>query len=137
MKFSITDFFSNCDQIRRKLWPNSQETADLVTFTEEIRNGKLHFFRTVGSIINIVTSLLLIFVQINLLLRISLLKSLIMKHCRLLCYCQKQLSIVVLSKRYSEKCRKFTEEHPCWSAVSMKLQSNFIEIKSFDMGVLL
>ena len=23
--------------------PNSQETADLVAFTEEIRNGKLHF----------------------------------------------------------------------------------------------
>ena len=23
--------------------PNSQETADLVTFTEEILNGKLHF----------------------------------------------------------------------------------------------
>ena len=31
---------SKCDQIRRKL----QETADLLTFTEEIRNGKLHFF---------------------------------------------------------------------------------------------
>ena len=28
MKFSIKDFFSKCDQI---------------TFTEEIRNGKLHF----------------------------------------------------------------------------------------------
>ena len=23
--------------------PNPQETADLITFTEEIRNGKLHF----------------------------------------------------------------------------------------------
>ena len=33
MKFSITDFFSKCDQ----------KTADLVTFTEEIRNEKLHF----------------------------------------------------------------------------------------------
>ena len=33
MKFSIKDFFSNCDQ----------ETADLVTFTEEILNRKLHF----------------------------------------------------------------------------------------------
>ena len=29
MKFSITDFFSKCDQI--------------CIFTEEIRNGKLHF----------------------------------------------------------------------------------------------
>ena len=35
MKFSIQDFFSKCDQIRRP--------ADLVTFTEEILNGKLHF----------------------------------------------------------------------------------------------
>ena len=26
------------------MWPNPQVTADLVTFTEEIRNGKLHFF---------------------------------------------------------------------------------------------
>ena len=25
--------------------PNWQETADLVTFTEEILQGKLHFFR--------------------------------------------------------------------------------------------
>ena len=39
MRFSITDFFSKCDQIRRKL----RETADLVTFTEEIRNGKSYF----------------------------------------------------------------------------------------------
>ena len=26
------------------MWPNPQETADFVTFTEEIRNGKLQFF---------------------------------------------------------------------------------------------
>ena len=26
------------------MWPNPQETADLVTFTEEILNRKLHFF---------------------------------------------------------------------------------------------
>ena len=36
MRFSFKDFFSKCDQIRRK-------TANLVTFTEEILNGKLHF----------------------------------------------------------------------------------------------
>ena len=36
MKFSIKDFFSKWDQIRRK-------TADLVTFIEEILNGKLFF----------------------------------------------------------------------------------------------
>ena len=34
MNFSIKGFFSKCDQIR---------TAGLVTFTEEILNGKLHF----------------------------------------------------------------------------------------------
>ena len=37
MKFSIKDFFSKCDQIP------PQKTADLVTFTAEILNGKLHF----------------------------------------------------------------------------------------------
>ena len=26
------------------MWPNPLETADLVTFTEKILNGKLHFF---------------------------------------------------------------------------------------------
>ena len=36
MKFSIKDFFSECNQTLRKL-------ADLVTFTEEIFNVKLHF----------------------------------------------------------------------------------------------
>ena len=35
MKFSIKNFFS--------IWPNLQETADLVTSTEEIINEKLHF----------------------------------------------------------------------------------------------
>ena len=25
------------------MWPNSHDTADLITFTEEIFNGKLHF----------------------------------------------------------------------------------------------
>ena len=36
MKFSIKDFLSKCDKIRK--FP-----ADLVTFTEEIFNGKLRF----------------------------------------------------------------------------------------------
>ena len=34
MKFSIKDFFSKCDQIA---------DSDLVTFTEDIFKGKLHF----------------------------------------------------------------------------------------------
>ena len=40
MKFSIKDFFSKCNQIRRF-------SADLVTFTEEILNGRLHFLCSV------------------------------------------------------------------------------------------
>ena len=36
MKFSIKDFFCKCDQI-------PQFPADLVTLTEEMLNGKLHF----------------------------------------------------------------------------------------------
>ena len=35
MNFSIKYFFRKCDLIQR--------TADLVTFNEEILNGKLHF----------------------------------------------------------------------------------------------
>ena len=31
------------------MWRNSHETADLVTFTEEILNGKLYFLRSVYS----------------------------------------------------------------------------------------
>ena len=41
MKFSIEDFFSKYDQ--ELMWPNPQETVELVTFTEEILKGKLHF----------------------------------------------------------------------------------------------
>ena len=36
MKFSIKDFLINMS-------PNPQVPADMVTFTEEILNGKLHF----------------------------------------------------------------------------------------------
>ena len=36
MKFSIKDFFSK--------WPDPQETTNLVAFTAEILNGKLHFY---------------------------------------------------------------------------------------------
>ena len=30
------------------MWPNPQETADLVIFTEKILNGKFHFLRSVN-----------------------------------------------------------------------------------------
>ena len=41
MKFSIKDFLSKCDQIRRPV--------DLVIFTEEILNGKFHFLCSVDN----------------------------------------------------------------------------------------
>ena len=50
---------------------------------------------------------------------------------------QKQPSGSVLKKRCSEnmqqiyrrtQCSKFTEEHPCWSVISIKSLCNFIEI---------
>ena len=31
------------------MWPNPQETMDLVTFTEKILNGKLHFLCSVST----------------------------------------------------------------------------------------
>ena len=40
MKFPIKDFFSKC-------LPNPQLPRDLVTFTEEIINGKLYFLYSV------------------------------------------------------------------------------------------
>ena len=33
------------------MWPNPQIPADLVTFTEEMLNGKLHFLRSVIELI--------------------------------------------------------------------------------------
>ena len=45
MKFSLKDFFSKCDQIRRKL-------RILVRFTEEILNGKLYFCTVIQTIKN-------------------------------------------------------------------------------------
>ena len=35
---------------------------------------------------------------------------------------------VILRKVVLKLCSKFTGEHPCWSRISIKLQSNFIEI---------
>ena len=35
------------------MWPNPQKSEDLVTFTEEIFNGKLHFLRSERKTLNI------------------------------------------------------------------------------------
>ena len=53
MKFFIKDFFSKCNQI--------DKTADLVTFTKEILNGKLHFLCSE----NLLTSILPEFFKIT------------------------------------------------------------------------
>ena len=39
------------------MWPNSQKTADLVTFTEEVLNGKLYFLCSVNSDISGITNI--------------------------------------------------------------------------------
>ena len=36
-------FFTGCALLQPRLSLNPQETADLVSFTEDILNGKLHF----------------------------------------------------------------------------------------------
>ena len=43
---------------------------------------------------------------------------------------------VFLGKGVLDIYSKFTGEHPCWNAISIKLLCNFIEM-DFDMGVLL
>ena len=43
-------------------------------------------------------------------------------------WAQKQLFSGVLKKRRSERCSRLTGEHPYRTAISIKLQSNFIEI---------
>ena len=40
------------------MWPNLQFPADLVTFTEGILNGKLHFLRSVSQIIRSKSSMI-------------------------------------------------------------------------------
>ena len=62
MKFSMKDFLGKCDQIHRKL--------DLVTFTEEILNGKLHFLcsdnrKTLGKLIFISQSIAFQFCKVR------------------------------------------------------------------------
>ena len=47
----LSDFNQNIEtscKSKLKFWPNSQFPADLVTFTEEIFNGKLHFLCNVN-----------------------------------------------------------------------------------------
>ena len=45
MNFSVKDFLSKCRSLQK--WPNPQQAVDLVTFTVETLNGKLHFLHSV------------------------------------------------------------------------------------------
>ena len=43
------------------MWPNPQKTADLVTFTEDILNGKLHFLCSVTDLVTFTDEMLIEF----------------------------------------------------------------------------
>ena len=43
------------------MWPNPQKTADLVTFTEDILNGKLHFLCSVIDLVTFTDEMLIEF----------------------------------------------------------------------------
>ena len=45
MKFSLKDFFSKCEQIRKK------KTANLFISAKEILNGKIHFLCSVCEVL--------------------------------------------------------------------------------------
>ena len=47
------------------MWPDPQKTADLVTFTEEILNGKLHFLCSASYAPKIIFSELRVFLHGN------------------------------------------------------------------------
>ena len=37
------------------MWSNPQETVDLITFTEDILNGKIHFLRSESAKIKVIS----------------------------------------------------------------------------------
>ena len=82
------------------MWTSPQRTADFFTFTKEILNGKCHF---------------------------CAMKSMASNEHRER-KSRSSHSEVFLRKGVVKTCSKFTGEHPCGSAISIKLQSNFIEI---------
>ena len=99
--------------------PIPDETADLVTFTEEIFNGKLHFLHSV----NTCSSDDLSFLGSCQTLVIELFVETVFSFYR------GSRPAVFLGKGVIRKiCSKFTRKHPCRSAISIMLQSKSIEI---------
>ena len=88
------------------MWPNPQETTDLVTFTEEILSGKLHFLCSVRRSYKVqednVTILdafqLLMFIIYRLLLQIILISVSLIQSSMMLCiepFCRNMLNIIL------------------------------------------
>ena len=89
------------------MWSLPKQTADLVTFTEEILNGKLHFF---------VISTFLVLDDLEQVDRLAIITY------------RRSHPEVLLGKGVLKTCSKFTGEHRCQIAISIKLQSSFMEI---------
>ena len=98
MKFSIKDFFSKFDQIRRKL--------DLVSFTQEILNGKLHFLCNIGNLLEISVSIDLIYSVIVMDVLADVLRSLSISKIK-----EKSLIFILFltSRRNTKKKKKLTK----------------------------
>ena len=56
------------------MWPNPQETTDLVTFTEEILNVKLHFLCSDVFTVSLIENMALPLIQMELLEKIDIWK---------------------------------------------------------------
>ena len=95
------------------MWPNPQFPVDFATYTEEILN-ELYFLCSDS-------------------MSLSLHSLIIMGQDHFLAYklifFRSSPPEVFLGKGVLKICSKFTGEHPGWKAISIKLQSNFIEIK--------
>ena len=89
------------------MWSLPKQTADLVTFTEEILNGKLHFF---------VISTFLVLDDLEQVDRLAIITY------------RRSHPEVLLGKGVLKTSSKFTGEHRCQIAISIKLQSSFMEI---------
>ena len=92
------------------MWPNRQFPADLVTFTEEIINGKFLFLCSDACIC-------ITWFNVNSFITVVRSSSKIQIPPKLF-----------WGKGVLKICSTFTVEHPCRSAISIKLQSNSIEI---------
>ena len=86
------------------MWPNSQETADLVTFTEEILNGKLQFLCSVRTCATCVAN----FLRFSWVIDLSTFAKLVFPRSNI----QKQPFRGVLEKRCSENMLQIYRRAP-------------------------